>query len=736
MSRADMTTKSFLDNMVQAGLVLVLLLSPLPFGSVHDGWVFFLESAICLLLLLWAASEFTAGTVSIVRTPVWTVLLILAAYILLTLVAAPAGLLRLLSEETAEAYAIAGRILAMAGTSMVPVKRIALDGFGAEGEILKAVAYAAFFFLCLHSFRDRRRFLILYSLLIVTGTSLALLGIAQALWSNGKIYWKYESGSGMPFGPFANHNHFAGYLEMTLGLCVGMFLAEIEEYRKLNPQPGFSGYFSWLWRTDGARVWLLFLGAFVQITALAASLSRGGVLSFLAAAGIFCTAGLVSRPKSDRVRGRPAGRQRKVLIAACLGGILLWVGILAWAPRARARWENSTDSAAAYRMQVWRDGLRAFTDYPVVGAGLGSFRTLFPRYKTSTFSSETTHAENEYLQWAIETGTVGFLLMSAMALVFLTGIVWRLKSRRDSYLRDLTLGALLAITSIGIHNFMDFNMHIPSNALTFAAVAALCMLAANYHRGIHGDRYLFSMSTYPLRSVAGGAILGGLLLLALISGYRAWMRYDSVRLQGWWLQNPPGAGAEPDLSLLRQAGRKAPGNGTTFYLQAVALEGEAAKKRLFDFESRLRLLEGAQLAIVQAIATQPADASYWAMLGRIESTRQRYNISDEAFGRAVALSPANGYIRRDYGISLVQSGRIEQGASQLVIARTYASELNLMDLLQFLSTRTADRKIWESIVRYDPGDLAVYAGFLRSHGFTDAGDQFQKEAAALGTKSK
>jgi hypothetical protein len=443
---------------------------------------------------------------------------------------------------------------------------------------------------------------------------------------------------------------------------------------------------------------------------------------------------MISRSKPDRTRARQPVRHRRILLACCLGVILTWVGLLAFAPRGRSRWEKLNDSSLTYRLQVWRDGLRTLSDFPIVGSGLGSFRTVFPKYKSGTFSSETTHAENEYLQWGMETGAFGSVLMAIVGISFYGGALTRYKSRRNTYQRNLAAGALLGITCIGVHNFVDFNMHIPSNALTLAAVASLCILAVHLRRGFSENSHLFTYNTFPLRSAGGTGLLACALILAALIGTRSWKRYDSLRLQARWLQNQPGDSGAPDLELLREAAKKAPANGKAHYLQAMTLESDAARKGLFAMQSREGLLEAASHAVFQAVAIQPADASYWSLFGRIESSRQQGGISDQAFSLAVSLSPANGYIRRDYGISLVQNGGIEKGTAQLVIARYFAAEISLREILDLLSTRTADRKIWETVVRNDPEDLNVYAGFLRSRGFTDLGNQLQKQADSLNKK--
>ena len=39
--------------------------------------------------------------------------------------------------------------------------------------------------------------------------------------------------------------------------------------------------------------------------------------------------------------------------------------------------------------------------------------------------------------------------------------------------RGITLGAMSGITAILVHSIVDFNLHIPSNALLFTVLAAL-----------------------------------------------------------------------------------------------------------------------------------------------------------------------------------------------------------------------------------------------------------------------
>jgi cytochrome c-type biogenesis protein CcmH/NrfG len=128
---------------------------------------------------------------------------------------------------------------------------------------------------------------------------------------------------------------------------------------------------------------------------------------------------------------------------------------------------------------------------------------------------------------------------------------------------------------------------------------------------------------------------------------------------------------------------------------------------------------------------QPSESSCWALLGRIAAEKQEFGTSLQAFEQALWLAHTNGYIHRDYGIALLQAGRILDGAAQLAIARNYAADISLRELLAFLSTRTSDRTIWEMLVRYQPEDLRSYADLLRKTGLVNLADQKWAEAETL-----
>ena len=62
-------------------------------------------------------------------------------------------------------------------------------------------------------------------IIVITASFISFFGIIQHLISNNKIYWFRElTQGGVPFGPYVNRNHYAGFMEMLFPLVIGLFL--------------------------------------------------------------------------------------------------------------------------------------------------------------------------------------------------------------------------------------------------------------------------------------------------------------------------------------------------------------------------------------------------------------------------------------------------------------------------------------------------------------------------------
>src|SRR5262249_53508659 len=113
---------------------------------------------------------------------------------------------------------------------------------------------------------SRGRLSKLAGFLTIFGLAIAVFALVQHFTWNGKLYWiRPNSVSISPFGPFVNHNHFAGYMELLIPVPIALIIT-----RSIRRE---------------TRLLYGFAAAAMGI-ALVASLSRGGMIS-LAASLIF-----------------------------------------------------------------------------------------------------------------------------------------------------------------------------------------------------------------------------------------------------------------------------------------------------------------------------------------------------------------------------------------------------------------------------------------------------------------
>ncbi|MGH9680128.1 MAG: O-antigen ligase family protein, partial [Candidatus Acidiferrales bacterium] len=125
------------------------------------------------------------------------------------------------------------------------------------------------------------------------------------------------------------------------------------------------------------------------------------------------------------------------------------------------------------RVGMLHGTLHIFRDHPVLGTGLGTLQEVYPRYETVFDGLIVNHSHNDYAEALAETGAIGGLCF----FVFLALLYWRAWKVffADQNHQNLAYhaGAIVACSGLLIHAFVDFNFHIPSNALLFLVQAVL-----------------------------------------------------------------------------------------------------------------------------------------------------------------------------------------------------------------------------------------------------------------------
>ena len=394
---------------IRTGICILVAFAVLAHGAVEPWSEAVLEIGAAVLLLAWSWKAWTDSELKLVWNPLFWPLL---------------------------GFWLAAALQLIVGITAVP--------FLTRIELLKYSALIALFFLCVQSYRTRAHWRNFVWFLLSLGFAVSLFAILQHFTFNGKLYWVRElQYGGIPFGPYVNRDHFAGLMELLI-------------------PPGLATQFLSAERRDQLPLVTLF--TLLPIGALFLSASRGGIVSFVAEVG-FLAILIVARR-----------REKKVLVAAALtltlAAILVsWLGIGAALDRFSTY--KKLEVSEGRRVEMLHDSLLIFKDHRVLGTGLGTLQEVFPLYETVYDGLVINHSHNDYAEALAESGAIGGLC----GLVFLVLLFWTawkiLNVAGDPRSFAYHAGALVACLGLLVHAGVDFNFHIPSNALIFLLQSAL-----------------------------------------------------------------------------------------------------------------------------------------------------------------------------------------------------------------------------------------------------------------------
>ncbi|MFQ5902736.1 MAG: O-antigen ligase family protein [Candidatus Binatia bacterium] len=480
------------DSIIQTGFIFLIIFTPLAFGAVQPWSIVVMELTVLLMVAAWLLKMIQRRELRFSKTPLNIPLVLFVVLVLFQMFPLSPSMIQYLSPNTYDLYkmtlpnygsddhpSIANRLAKnnVLQESSFPSslnstndRSLTIYRHATKTELLEMLAYSAIFFLIVNNLRTNEQIDRLLKTIIVMGFLLSVFAIVQELSGTDKIYWFRElTHGGSPFGPYINRNHFAGYISMVILLALGFLLGLRSKGGRQRPSGVGHPPLGPELRTDRdsptGHLLLIFALA-IMIAALFLSLSRGGIVSFLLGILFLLNFSLFGR----KSRKRPYVLVGSVVLSAFL--ILVHLGIAPVIERLSTISRLEQEASATARTAVWRDTVVAAKDFPLLGTGLGTFQYIFPQYRrhSSDIRLYFDYAHNDYLQLLLETGLVGFILLLGGLTLFLWKSLSRWKQRHDPFVKGVTMGGLAAIVSILFHSLVDFNLHIPANALLFSMI--------------------------------------------------------------------------------------------------------------------------------------------------------------------------------------------------------------------------------------------------------------------------
>jgi O-antigen ligase len=241
-----------------------------------------------------------------------------------------------------------------------------------------------------------------------------------------------------------NRNHFAGFVELVAPVGLALLV--------------FRGVHRDLFLLTG-------LLTIIPVGALILSGSRGGIVCFGFEVAVLA---LLARTR----KGLGGATMIAVAFVSLTSiALIVWLG----AGKAIERFSKTRigDVTLSRRTSMFRGAAHIFVDHPLKGVGLGTIVTVFPGYDTGYDGRVVDHVHNDYIEALAETGILGGLCGVAFLWLLFTGARKSFTAEQGHFSRALHAGAIAALCGILLHSCVDFNLHIPSNALLFLLQAYL-----------------------------------------------------------------------------------------------------------------------------------------------------------------------------------------------------------------------------------------------------------------------
>jgi O-antigen ligase len=450
-----------LERALFLALAALLVWLPIPLGSNRPwAWAFMEVAAFGLIgawLVGWAFDKVHVSPVLVRAWPAWVALGAWVALETLHVIPMPAGMVALLSPSAARMHALATDAGIVQGWVT-----LSIDPQASRISLLKTLSFVAIFFLSIALGNRRSRVLLLAQILVYAALAQSVYAVLMHLSGAPQDWFGTRIRHGdMASGTYVNRNHLAGFLEMSLAIGIGLLIAGLSDRSADTWKKFVRQTLDWILSPK----MVLRLALCVLVIALTTTHSRMGNGAFFSSLII---AGIVGIALS-----RYATRNTVLLLASLVVIDLVVVGSWFGVEKLAQRVQETTLQDVQEREEPPEAAMNLIRDYPVFGAGPGSFYLAFPPYRTERITAFFNHAHNDYVQFASESGVLGLAILGVFVCLSLGAALRAQWERRDPLMRGLSFACIMGVTSILIHSWVDFNLQIPANAALFMVLCAL-----------------------------------------------------------------------------------------------------------------------------------------------------------------------------------------------------------------------------------------------------------------------
>lgn len=503
--------------------------------------------------------------------------------------------------------------------------------------LLTVLNYPLLYYMAVNFIRTRAQINRLLFVILATGLVVTAYGAAQ-FFGIDFIRWNPTSiAPGRYFSTLGNPNFLAAYLAMVMPLLVVFFVETKSTFRRV----------------------LLFISFIVMFLALMGTWSRGGLLGLVAALSVLAGFGLIKAYRYFRSRSADPVASPGALALRTLKRYPQWTALLALtlvlivaisATFGRQHMLRMFDTIVHFkeavkvsRLHIWGPAWGMIKDHPLLGTGLDTFKTVFPRYATPAFaaidganvSSRTAH--NEILQVLATQGLIGLIIVTWLTVMFLINW-WKAYARSLNHWQDhlVLIGLLASWTAYSVQNLFSFGV-VSIDTFYWLILALTVLLGSSPEKQVQA-----APAQTPVVQPSGFFTqlrrfrLPLILLTVFASFWFSWQAFKNAvadyafnlgtvyRMRGMW---------EYCLQGFSRAAELTPTEVKYVVYQGLAYEEKA---KIAPPAQQLELVHKALASYKRGVEMNPTNAYYLGNLGRAYSLASRLDPQKtEYFDQAV-----------------------------------------------------------------------------------------------------
>jgi O-antigen ligase len=494
----------------------------------------------------------------------------------------------------------------------------------ARQEMIRVVLYAFLFFIIVNNLYRQEMAQIISFPLIFLATGISCFAIYQFFTHSNRVWGYVSPYLGRASGTYISPNNLAGFLDLLLPLAAAYVLVG-----RMKPV---------------VRI-LLGYAVLAMLGGMAVTFSRGGWVAVGTALLVLLV--VLTLHRNHRL---PA---ILLLVVLAVGGTIFVTRYLSKSLSYIQRVESLGSTGQfdyAVRRDIWVAAAQMWGDHFWWGVGPDHYNYRFREYRPQSVQLNPDRVHNDYLNLVTDWGVAGGFIVMAGLMVFASGLkkTWEyVRPSENDFGRGLSnrfaffLGASTGLLALAIHSCVDFNLHIPANAIL--AVTLLALLSSNLR---FATEQHWAGARLPLRVPVTLVLLAGAVYL----GGQGWRRAQEAAWLARAELSPVYSPAQ--IANLEKAFAAEPGNFETAYHL-----GEAYRVESFDGgQDYEKLAKAAMQRYERGMKLNPHDGYNYLGYGMCLDWLGRFDEAGPYFNRADALDPNGYFTTANIGWHYIQIG--------------------------------------------------------------------------------